>query len=508
MSKQVTLDKSIEVNRTVGDVFAYITEFDNIREWDPAVRDAAKLTPGPVRAGSEFRVDMKAGFSLLYTVVEIEEDSRILMHVDSKVFTAEEEILFSAQAGSASGAARSGGKNAAQAGDTTVRYIARFNFAAPMRLATQAYPPMMERVGNSAMAGMKAALEDNFAPPEASSGTALADKLVLPGLWKFTRLGYRSSRRKWKPLSASMRGKHVVITGATSGIGLAAAQDIAARGAQLTLVARSEERARKTAAIIEAQTACPPINIELCDMASLADVHALADRLLGAGTPVDVLVNNAGALFNPRQETDEGFEKSFALLLLAPYVLTEKLHPLLSAAAGARVVNVLSGGMYSQKIDVDDLQSEQGSYSGAVAYARAKRGLMIMTEKWAARWQADGIVVNAMHPGWADTPGVEESLPEFYAMTRKLLRTPQEGADTIVWLACATEAGKVSGQFWLDREQHPSHIFRRTRETDEDRARLVEALQAFAAKTTPKKRKARRAPVKNTAARKRTRKVA
>jgi hypothetical protein len=130
----------------------------------------------------------------------------------------------------------------------------------------------------------------------------------------------------------------------------------------------------------------------------------------------------------------------------------------------ARVVNVLSGGMYTQKIHVDDLQSKNGTYSGSVAYARAKRGLMILTEEWARRWAKDGIVVNAMHPGWADTPGVLEALPEFHRVTERVLRTPEEGADTIVWLAAATEAGKVSGEFWLDR-RHLKHVLPGTRET-------------------------------------------
>jgi NAD(P)-dependent dehydrogenase (short-subunit alcohol dehydrogenase family) len=227
-------------------------------------------------------------------------------------------------------------------------------------------------------------------------------------------------------------------------------------------------------------------------MSLMADVHALADRLVASGKPVDMLVNNAGALFNPRQQTPEGLEKSFALLLLGPYILTERLHPLLVKSESPRVVNVSSGGMYSQKIHVDDLQSQNGKYSGSVAYARAKRGLMIMTEEWAERWKADGIAVNAMHPGWADTPGVETALPGFYRATRRLLRTPEEGADTIVWLAASTEAGKVSGEFWLDREQHPSHIFRRTRETPQERATLVETLEQLAASTVPARRQTRR----------------
>jgi hypothetical protein len=149
--------------------------------------------------------------------------------------------------------------------------------------------------------------------------------------------------------------------------------------------------------------------------------------------------------------------------------------------------------MYTQKIQVDDLQSQSGSYSGAVAYARAKRGLMILTEEWARRWAQDGIVVNAMHPGWADTPGVVTSLPEFHRITGRVLRTPEEGADTIVWLAAATEAGKVSGEFWLDRRPHLKYVLPGTRETLAERSRLLEALAATAAKVTSgRARRARR----------------
>ena len=189
-----------------------------------------------------------------------------------------------------------------------------------------------------------------------------------------------------------------------------------------------------------------------------------------------MLINNAGALFNPRQQTSEGIEMSFALLLLSPCILTERLYPLLKQADSPRVVNVLSGGMYTQKIDVDDLQSKRGPYSGSVAYARAKRGLMIATEEWATRWKEHGITVNAMHPGWADTPGVESALPGFHRVTRRFLRSPEEGADTAVWLATSTEAGKVSGKFWLDREQHPSHLSDRTRETTDERLQLLTTL--------------------------------
>jgi len=468
MSNTITLDETIEVSRPLNEVFAYVSDFARIEEWDPAVARAKRLTDGGPGVDAEYRIDMKAGFSLHYRVIGFEPGRRMQMTVDSRLFTAREEILFE-ETGSGS----------------RVRYIAKFDFPAPLAALNRLFPAAMDRVGKSAVGGLKKALEDDFDPPEASVLTAAADRLVLPGIWRFTRLGYCAARRHWKPVSAYLGERHMLLTGATSGIGKAAARQLATLGARLTLVARDEEKAAALVAELQEQTGNRHIGYEIADLSLMADVHALCDRLLGAGEPVDALVNNAGALFNPRQETAEGLEKSFALLLLAPYILTERLHPLLAKAESPRVVNVLSGGMYTQKIRVRDLQSERGTYSGSVAYARAKRGLMILTEEWAGRWADDGIAVNAMHPGWADTPGVEESLPEFYRLTKYVLRDPDEGADTAVWLAAATEAAKVSGKFWLDREQHPSHLSSRTVESAEDRARLLEQLAELLQGTRP-----------------------
>jgi dehydrogenase/reductase SDR family member 12 len=475
MSNIITLDETILVQRPLHEVFFYISEFSRIDEWDPGVARGHKLTNGVPGVGSEYRIDMKAGFSLHYKVVEFEADKRMLMDVDSSIFTAREEILF---AGTASG--------------TSVRYIANFNFPSALAAANRVYPAAMDRVGKSTMEGMKKALEDRFEPPAPSRKLALADKFILPGIWRFTKLGYRSSRKRWKPVSAYLENRHAVVTGATSGVGLAAAKELAGFGVRITLVARNRGKADAVCAELRKQTGNPNITVELADMSIMADVHALADRLLAAGERIDMLVNNAGALFNPRQQTPEGLEKSFALLLLGPYIMTERLQPLLAKSNASRVVNVLSGGMYSQKIRVDDLQSSRGSYSGSVAYARAKRGLMILTEEWAQRWSDDGIAVNAMHPGWADTPGVEEALPGFYSVTRRLLRSPEQGADTVVWLAASSEAGKVSGKFWLDREQHPSHIFRRTRETPEERNQLLQTLQELLESTHPGRARTRK----------------
>jgi NAD(P)-dependent dehydrogenase (short-subunit alcohol dehydrogenase family)/uncharacterized protein YndB with AHSA1/START domain len=467
VTRTIQLDETIDVQRPVREVFAYISEFSRIEEWDPAVARGVRITEGPLGVGSQFRIDMKAGFSLHYTVVEWEPERRLLMTVDSKPFTAREEIFFKRTADG-----------------TQVRYVATFDFVAPLARLAEIFPGVMDRVGKSAMAGMKRALEDRFDPPRATLGTVVADRLVLPGVLCFTRFGYRSARRRWNPVSAYLRDLHVVITGATSGLGLATAEALAARGAELTLVARDADKVKRVARDLERRFGNKRIHVEIAELSLLEDVRALAARLLKKGKPVDVLVNNAGALINPREETAEGLEKSFALLLMSPYLLSTQLLPLLKKAARqhgvARVVNVLSGGMYSQKVHVEDLQSSKGSYSGSVAYARAKRGLMILTEEWSRRWARDGIVVNAMHPGWADTPGVVAALPAFHRATERVLRTPQEGADTIVWLAAATEAAKVSGKFWLDRRPHATHFLPGTRETPAERRELLKALAAFA----------------------------
>jgi len=462
MNREITLDETIEVSRPPSEVFAYVSEFSRIAEWDPAVASAARLTEGAPGLGSEYRIDMKAGFALHYRVVEWEPGRRMRMDVDSRFFTAREEITVSpCDAGA------------------RLRYVATFTFPALLAALSRAFPSVMDRVGKDTMSGLKRALDDAFDAPAESTARELADRLLLPGLWRFTRLGYRSSRRRWNPVSAWLGNRHALITGATSGIGLAAAHALAAMGARVTLVARDARKADEIARSIRKATGNARVAVETADLSLAADVHALADRLLAAGEPIDILLNNAGALFNPRQLTAEGLEKSFALLLLSPWILTERLHPLLARAGSARVVNVLSGGMYAQRIDVDDLQSRKGSYSGAAAYARAKRGLMILTEHWAEKWRHEGIAVNAMHPGWADTPGVVSSLPAFHRLTRPALRSPEQGADTAVWLAAATEAGKVSGKFWLDREPHPSHVFRHTRESADERKRLLETLAGY-----------------------------
>jgi len=298
----------------------------------------------------------------------------------------------------------------------------------------------------------------------------ILDRTVVAG---YTSVGYRVRSRTWSPADLpALDGRVVLVTGATSGLGLAAAEGFARLGAAVWLLARSEERGERARAEIVARSGNRDVQVGLCDLSDLKAVRKFAERFSGEVPRLDVLVNNAGALLGERTRSVDGIELTFATNVLGPFLLTNLLTPLLEKSAPARIVNVSSGGMYTQRIHVEDLQSAHGEFDGATAYARTKRAQVILTEQWAERLEGSGVVAHAMHPGWADTPGLESSLPRFYGATRRLLRTPQEGADTIVWLGAAPEPARCSGGFWHDRRERPTHRVPWTRETPEDRDRL------------------------------------
>lgn len=282
----------------------------------------------------------------------------------------------------------------------------------------------------------------------------------------FTNLGYLLHARRFEPIQADLHGKTALVTGATSGLGLVAAHGLRRLGARVVVVGRDQ---RKLDAVVRADPGLVPAR---ADLSLLADVRALADGLLESEARIDVLVNNVGVLRPERETTAEGLERTFATNLAGQFLLTETLLPRLVASAPARIVNVTSGGMYSERLRPDDLESERGPYAGTVAYARSKRGQVVLTELWAERLAGSGVVIHAMHPGWVRTPGVSRSLPTFNRLMRPLLRTPAQGADTIVWLAAAERPGRLSGQLWFDREIVPTHLLASTVETAHDRDEL------------------------------------
>lgn len=299
--------------------------------------------------------------------------------------------------------------------------------------------------------------------------TAL-DRAVVPG---YSRIGYLLRRRTWSaddPAAGSMVGTRVLVTGANSGLGKATARRLAELGATVHLVVRNEERGKAALAEIAAVVPGADLHLELCDVSDLDDVRRCAADLVARLDRVDVLVHNAGALPAERAETTDGHEQTVATHVLGPVLLTELLLPLLSGH-DARVVLVASGGMYAQRLPSDDPEYREGDYRGATAYARSKRMQVALAPVLQERWRGAGVSVHAMHPGWADTPGVASSLPLFRAVTRPLLRDADAGADTVVWLA-ATRSVLPGGRFWHDRAERPTHYTRSTRETEAERDHL------------------------------------
>jgi dehydrogenase/reductase SDR family member 12 len=309
----------------------------------------------------------------------------------------------------------------------------------------------------------------------AARGADLIDRaLEASVLGSFSRIGFlaRRSLGLIGPLER-IDGRACWVTGGSSGLGLETALGLARLGAHVRLVVRDAGRGARAKARIEQETGATDVRVETCDISSLASVRALADRILARDDPVHVLVHNAGVLPPTRRESPDGIELTFATNVLGPYLLTELLAERLHASAPARVLLVTSGGMYTQRLAVDDLQSRDGAFSGTTAYSRSKRAEMALCLEWADAWRGRGVVVHAMHPGWSDSPGIREALPGFSRVIGPILRTPAEGVDTLLWLASAPEAAATSGRLWLDRRPRPIHRLARTAESRVERRFLV-----------------------------------
>lgn len=290
------------------------------------------------------------------------------------------------------------------------------------------------------------------------------DRSVIGG-YGSPGLSIRRRLPDWPADPPRMDGQTAVVTGATGGLGLAAAEGYARLGAAVRLVGRDEAKTAKAAATLAVAVPGAALTTSLCDVSSLSSLRAFTEAFDG---PLDVLVNNAGVMAPKRTLTSDGIETTFATNVIGPFVLTDRLVAHMSN--GSRIINVSSGGMYGQRLD-GDLQNEH-DYKPAKAYARTKRSEVVLTEIWADRLRDRGVHVHSMHPGWAATPGITDSLKVFSKIARPILRTAEQGADTIVWLGSAAEPGSTTGLFWQDRRPRPTHLFGLNKETEADRQRL------------------------------------
>jgi NAD(P)-dependent dehydrogenase (short-subunit alcohol dehydrogenase family) len=309
-----------------------------------------------------------------------------------------------------------------------------------------------------------------LAPIAARALSRILDPTIV---LSFDRTGFARHALAFDPedLEVDLSGKRAIVTGANSGIGFETALALADLGAAVVLACRNEERAAAAQEEIRARSGNRRVSVERLDVADLTSVREAAARL--AAQPIDVLVHNAGVLPAEREETKDGLELTLATHVAGPHLLTKLLRRSLEKSADARLVWVSSGGMYTRKLNLRDPEWRERTFDGVLAYAETKRMQVVLAEEWARRLAKTRVCSVAMHPGWADTPAVASSLPRFRRVTEAILRTPAEGADTVVWLAAGPRAKLEPGAFYFDRKKRAQHLLPGTRESASDREALV-----------------------------------
>jgi NAD(P)-dependent dehydrogenase (short-subunit alcohol dehydrogenase family) len=251
-----------------------------------------------------------------------------------------------------------------------------------------------------------------------------------------------------------MHGKICAVTGATSGIGLVTAQVLARQGATLIVIARNAERGAATVSRIRQETGNSAVELMVTDLSAQTQVRQLAREIQHRFARLDVLVNNAGALFTRRQLSQDGIEMTFALNHLAYFLLTNLLLDPLKAADSARIVNVSSEAHRRARLDFSDLQG-QHRYTGWRAYSRSKLANILFTYELARRLAGTGIVTNTLHPGFVATNFGRNNrsiTAAFFRILQLAAISPEEGAQTIIYLARSPAVKGVTGEYFV--KQH------------------------------------------------------
>ncbi|KAL4220347.1 hypothetical protein ACF0H5_020753 [Mactra antiquata] len=282
----------------------------------------------------------------------------------------------------------------------------------------------------------------------------------IKGMKEYTRSGYASASKDFisTDLDLPITGMSYMITGANSGLGKATALALAKKGGTIHMVCRNKERGEEAKAEIINLSSNENVYLHQLDTSKPKDIYQFTKSFQESGQTLDVLINNAGCMINTREITEDGLEVNFATNTLGTHILTTALIPVLSNSMKPRVIIVSSGGMLTQTLKTKDLQFEKMKpFDGTMAYAQNKRQQIIMTEQYAKMFPK--IYFYSMHPGWADTPAVQSAMPQFYEKMKNKLRTVEEGADTVIWLAVADGPLKAkNGSFFQDRQAVSTHL--------------------------------------------------
>jgi NAD(P)-dependent dehydrogenase (short-subunit alcohol dehydrogenase family) len=276
-----------------------------------------------------------------------------------------------------------------------------------------------------------------------------------------------------------MQGKTVVVTGATSGIGEVAADRLAQKGARIVFIARDRERGQETLKHLRAIAGHDNHAVHYADLMKLSEQKRVAAEIAASEPQIDVLINNAGALFNSRQMTEDGLEKTFALNHMSYFTVTNVLLDKLKATPGARIVSTSSDAHKGAKLNFDDLQSTK-SYSGFGVYGRSKLMNILFTRELARRLAGTGVTANCQHPGFVGTRFGDQSggiLSFAVKVAKNFALTPEQGAQTIIYLASSPDVESKSGGYY-----YKSKLATPTKEAqnDADAKRLWDASAKIA----------------------------
>ena len=450
------LKKNIVIHKPVAHIFNYLLDFSNIYEWDPNVIEGHRCDLGNITIGSKFRITFSlAGIKqdLEYTLESLSTNKHLELRCKTQQFSVLDRIEL----------------EALDENHTRVYYTAEL--ALGSRIKDTLFRPIMNRISKRVMLRLKEALENS---PSPEPKKANFPSLNIP--INFSTKGWNLHRKHFT--ATITRPKTIAITGPTSGLGKAAATSLAGKGCNLIFIGRNPKKMSALTRDFKARGFPGELVTYTCDMEKLDSVRTACNQIIADGHNIDVLINNAGALYS-KPHPIIGVERTTVVDLIAPWTLSCLLLPVIKT--GGCIINVTSGGMYAAKLNIEKLIEPSTPFSGSRAYALAKRGLDTFSAGLNQELVGKDIRVHSMHPGWADTPGVLTSLPSFHKVTKRFLRTPLQGADTIIWLAM--ENPKQGGQFWLDRKMQARHIFQGTNKKSATYEELRRFLTPYA---TPK----------------------